>query len=119
MTSEITIVALALVSAFIAAAAQYLFKQHMPKFDFNSKELMLLAKNKMIVLGILIYMLSLGLYLFALRSGQLSFVYPTFASVFVFVLLISKFKLHERISIRRAAGVGLVLVGIAMVVITY
>lgn len=119
MLSEMAIVALTLFSALVAAVAQYLFKQHMPRFNANANELFLLAKNRMIMLGLLIYIFSLGVYLYALGSGQLSFVYPTFASVFVFVLLISKFKLHEQISMRRAIGVALVMIGIIMVVITY
>ena len=119
MPYEFLIIVLTLIAAFLAAIAQYLFKQHLPQFKFNLKEIVDLLRSKMILIGLGTYAISLVIYLVALHFGQLSFVYPTFASVFLFVLLISHFKLHEHISMRRAAGVLLVLIGIILVVVTY
>ena len=119
MQDEIFLVGVILASAFMAAVAQYIFKRSMPAFRFNIKGMASLATNKALLLGVAIYLTSLAVYLFALRGGELSFVYPTFASVFIFVLLISKFLLGERISLRRALGVLLIVIGIAVIAITY
>ena len=119
MVSELLIVALTLLAALLAAVAQYLFKLHLPRFKFNLGGILALVRSRMVILGLAVYAISLLIYLGALKLGQLSFVYPTFASVFLFVLLISKFKLHEHISITRAAGVLVILAGILLVVFTY
>lgn len=119
MVSELVLVAVVLVSALIAAAAQYLFKSSMPRFDASPSGLISLVHSRGVVLGLLLYAASLVVYLYALSVGELSFVYPTFASVFVFVLLISRFKLGERITLHRAAGVALVVIGIAVIALTY
>ncbi len=119
MVGELLIIAVILVSAFMAAAAQYLFKKGLKRFRLEPHEIFSLIKNRAVAAGLIIYMVSLVVYLGALRYGDLSFVYPTFASVFVFVLLISKFKLGEMVSLHRATGVALVIIGIAIVAITY
>jgi uncharacterized membrane protein len=119
MVSEFVIIAVIMVSAVLAAIAQYIFKRNLNAFKFNINGIWSLAKNRAIILGLIVYAVSLVVYLGALRYGDLSFVYPTFASVFIFVLLISKFKLNERISLHRALGVALVIVGIAIVAVTY
>jgi uncharacterized membrane protein len=119
MVSEIVIVSATLCAAFIAALAQYLFKRSMPKISLNPRSLFLLIKDKGIVLGALLYLVSLVIYLYALRHGELSFVYPTFASAFVFVFLMSHFVLKEGISRRRALGMAAIIAGIIIVAVTY
>lgn len=119
MAGETQIVAIVLVSAFMAAFAQYIFKKNMPRFSANLKGLIGLAANRRILLGVGIYMASLVVYLYALRSSELSFVYPTFASVFVFVLILSKFSLGEEITLHRIIGVAIVIAGIIIVALTY
>lgn len=54
-----------------------------------------------------------------MENGDLSFVYPTFASSFIFVILFSKFGVGERIGITRVAGVLLIVVGIAIIAMTF
>ena len=63
--------------------------------------------------------LSFAIYLYALHSApEISFVYPIFASTFVFVLLISIFSLKEKAGIYRIAGIALIVLGIAVVSLT-
>lgn len=119
MSGELLIIAIVLASAFLAAAAQYLFKKHITRFSPDMKGVLSLARNRGMLAGAAIYAISLAIYLDALRLGELSFVYPAFASVFVFVLLISRFKLREKIGLGRIIGVALVVAGIAVVALTY
>ncbi len=116
---ELVIVAIVLVAAFLAAVAQYIFKRSMPRFNAGIRGLLGLLQSRQILLGLAVYAGSLAIYLYALRFGALSFVYPTFASVFVFVLLFSRFWLGEHISMHRALGVAIVILGIALVALTY
>ncbi len=115
----IAIIGITLFAALLASIAQYFFKKAMPHFKFNAKEILALFKNKTILLGILIYFIGLGIYLIALYHGQLSFVYPTFASSFVFTLLISKYMLGEKVNAARAIGIVLIVIGIIAIAFTY
>ncbi len=119
MLGVVAIVLLTLAAALAAAFAQYLFKRSLKAFRLNLKGIILLASNRGVILGGLISLASLAVYLLALGSGQLTFVYPTFASTFVFVLLISHFALKEKVTRARALGIILIIAGIAIVALTY
>ncbi len=119
MTSELLIIGITLLAAIVAALAQYLFKRSVPTFDFNRVHMRNLLLNKGLWAGGMAYLISLVIYLKALGSGQLSFVYPTFASTFIFIALISHFVLREKLSMGRIAGIGLVVLGIVIVALTY
>lgn len=119
MIGELEIIGTTLLSALIAACSQYLMKRHTPEFEFELEHLRLLATNKALILAIGSYLISLLIYLTALRSGELSFVYPTFASTFIFVFFISHFALREHITPRRIAGIAFIILGILLVALTY
>ena len=115
MLSVPYVIAITVFSAAIVAFAQYIFKRHVPKFSFDKKGFLSLITSKMVIAGGAVYAIGLIFYLFALSSSQLSFVYPAFSSTFIFVLLISHFKLGEKISYVRLAGVLCIMLGIALV----
>jgi len=64
------------------------------------------------------YLLGLAFYLVALSAGQLSIVYPVFASSFIFVTIISAVLFKERITTLRAIGILLVFLGITIVALS-
>ncbi|MEM3855907.1 MAG: EamA family transporter, partial [Candidatus Micrarchaeaceae archaeon] len=111
----IVVIGITLVAALFAAFAQYFFKKAMPKFRFRLPELIALLKNKTIIIGIVIYFIGLAIYLVALGKGQLSFVYPVFASSFIFIMLISKFMLNEKLTVMRVLGILLVFAGVVII----
>ncbi len=119
MLSEVEIICLTLIAAAIAATSQYLMKRSIHKFNINIKGIFSLFKNKFLILSILVYLVSLVFYLIALSSGELSFVYPTFASTFLFVFIIAKLKLNEPITLHRGVGLVLIVIGIIIVALTY
>lgn len=118
MISELEVFFLTMLSALVAAYAQLLFKTGAVKFSFSVGNVMSLLRRRMIILGLLLYAVSLAVYLYALRFGELSFVYPAFSSTFIFVMLISRFKLKERITPKRAIGIAMIMLGIFLVVIS-
>ncbi len=111
------VIFLTLIAAFLASIAQVMFKKSLPK-NVSFRGIFALAKNKGIVLGLLIYLVSLVIYLFALSSAPLSFVYPTFASSFIFVALLSFFLIKESFTFKRIAGILLIFIGILIVGLT-
>ena len=115
----LVVIALTLISAMIAAFAQYVFKTSVPKFKFNARDVIGLARNRSVLFGLSAYVLSLAVYLVALHFGQLSYIYPVFASSFVFVFLISRYKLKEELTGMRMVGIALVVLGVVIVSLTY
>lgn len=113
------IISFTLISAMLAAFAQYLFKRSIKEFHLDRKGIISVFENREVLLAIIIYIIALAVYLQALRYGELSFVYPIFASVFVFVMIISKYKLKEPVGIARIAGTLLIILGIALTALTF
>lgn len=112
------LVIITFIAAFFAAIAQYFFKDALPKFGFNMKEMFALFRNRGIITGIIVYFIGLGFYLYALRSGELSFVYPVFSIIFVFVALIGMVKFKEKLGVKRIAGLALIIIGIMIIALT-
>ncbi len=119
LLGELGIIIFTLVAAAIAAVSQYLLKNAIHKFDLSLKGILSLVRNRGVMFGILLYLVSAVFYLFALDYGQLSFVYSIFSSTFIFVLFISYFALKERITSMRVLGTALVILGIIIIAMTY
>jgi len=109
------VIFLTLIAAFLASIAQLLFKKGLPKKISKISHFVELLKTKNIIQGLLIYLASLSIYLYALKQAPLSIVYPTFASSFIFVALVSYFQLKEKIGLKRGAGIIIIFIGIIIV----
>lgn len=119
MLPTFAVIALTLLAAAIAAFAQYIYKTSIKRFEFSLRELRVAFSNPRLLLGIALYVVSLLVYLYALSSTPvISFVYPIFASTFIFVFLISHHVLKERVSLHRSLGMLLVVLGIAIISVT-
>lgn len=119
MLDLLYIIVLTLISALMIAYAQYNFKKEMPQFHMTKEGLFSILKKGEIRIGLVLYIIALGIYLVALSLGELSLVYPIFASVFLFVLLISHTLLKESISPARILGIILIVTGIALTALTF
>ncbi|MEM0143336.1 MAG: EamA family transporter [Candidatus Micrarchaeaceae archaeon] len=112
------VIFLTLIAAFIASIAQLLFKKSMTKKISKIGNFVELLKTKKVIYGLLLYFMSLIIYLYALKQAPLSIVYPTFASSFIFVAAVSYFHLKENFGLRRSIGIILIFIGIAIVGLT-
>jgi drug/metabolite transporter (DMT)-like permease len=111
------VIFLTLLAALVTSFAQFLFKKSVTKID-SIRHLLLLVKNKGVMLGLACYAIGFVIYITALSGGELSIVFPIFASSFIFVTIISAVTLKEKITMMRAAGVLLVFIGITIVAIS-
>ncbi len=109
------VIFITLIAALIASAAQLLFKKGLHKKITGMEDFFELLKKPMMLLGVFGYGISLLIYLYALKQAPLSLVYPTFASTFVFVYIISMIWLHEKFSAMRALGIALIFFGILVI----
>lgn len=109
------IIFITLTAALIASIAQVMYKSGLDKKIKSIKDLFALAKKRSIIIGLIMYFISLVIYLFALKNAPLSFVYPLFASTFIFVFFISSYHLKEPFNKYRALGIFLIFIGIVIV----
>ncbi len=120
MTDISLVIFITVCAAFVASLAQLLFKRNLGSELGSFREVVALVRNKYIVIGELGYLASLVMYLYGLKlSGeQLSLVYPTFASTFIFVIVISVLFLKERVGPLRVFGTLLVFAGIVIIAVS-
>ena len=112
------VVFITLIAALVTSFSQLLFKKGIKKRIGTLGDMLGLARNRLVVIGVIGYFVGLAVYLLALSQSQLSIVYPTFASTFVFVAIISFALLKERASPVRIAGVLVIFFGIFLVSLT-
>jgi drug/metabolite transporter (DMT)-like permease len=109
------VIFITLIAALIASFSQILYKKGLVNKVSGFKGAILAFKNKNVLIGQIGYLLSLGVYLYALSEAPLSVVYPLFASTFIFITILSAIILNEKVSKWRAAGVLIVFLGIVMI----
>jgi drug/metabolite transporter (DMT)-like permease len=106
-----------------AAAAQVLMKfgasHAMPQMNpVDTATWMPFAKalfsNYMLLLGYGVQSGNALLLILALRDGELSMLYPIIALTYVWVNLLSMYFFHEHMNVWKAAGIALVIGGVAL-----
>lgn len=72
-------------------------------------------KNHQIIIGFVLYGGSTVPFIAALKFGELSFVYPLTALSYVWVTLLSKKYLKERITKNKVLGIIMIMIGIFLI----
>lgn len=104
-----------LIAAVVGAVGQWLYKMganqlgHIPLF-----------KNWQLFVGMILFCLVMGLFIFAFKlGGRLSVVYPVYATTFVWGMLIAINIDHEPWAKTQVLGVGLVVLGVSAIALGY
>lgn len=74
-----------------------------------------IVKNPKIIFGAFMMVISAGVYIMALKGGELSVLYPYASLSYLWVTLISKFYLKEEINKQKVAGIALIITGIILI----
>ncbi len=100
----------------IGAAAQVLIKTGASSVHTQGliPTLTAMAMSPSLVFGYSLYGLSAALMVLALRHGELSILYPIIALTYVWVAILSVMLFHEHISLLRAAGILVIVAGVAV-----
>jgi multidrug transporter EmrE-like cation transporter len=99
------------------AAAQMLIKagaNKLPHLVGVLPNLFAMATNLELVAGYSLYGISTVLLVVALKHGELSLLYPVIALTYVWVAILSIVVFHEEMNLLRAAGVIVIVVGVAI-----
>jgi drug/metabolite transporter (DMT)-like permease len=78
-------------------------------------ELLTALREPWVLSGVLVLMVWTGCYLTALSWADLTFVLPATSVAYVVLAFLSRFWLHERISLARWAGIALITAGVGFV----
>ena len=71
--------------------------------------------NRRLVLGVALYLGSSVIYVTGLRGGQLSVLYPMVSLGYIWTVLWARLFFKEAFTGRKMAGLGLILLGVALV----
>jgi len=99
--------AIVVATVFSAYGAVYI-KLGTEKFDSNIiKQL----RNWRLIGGLMLYLFSTVFYLIALKNGQLSIIYPLTSLSYIWVTILSRKILNERIGTHKWTGIICILIG--------
>ena len=106
MSGTLSGIALVVICAAIEGCAQVCLKK---------AALAAIGKRVWVMAGVAIFALEAALYTVALHLLDVSVAYPLGALSFISVIVFSRWLLREQVDTRRWAGVGLILIGCALV----
>ncbi|MGH8191245.1 MAG: DMT family transporter [Rhodanobacteraceae bacterium] len=118
MTATLALLLLLLGSVACDVSGQVCFKLGLGHVETGSEAASLVYKvlhSPWIALGVAVYAVEFVLWFAALSRTELSTAFPFTALGYVGVVLASRFILAERVSLRRWAGIGMIVVGVALV----
>lgn len=120
MHSLLMTVLLMLFATLVGAVGSVYLKKGAAKFHVSLKQGLLrpisdLLKNTNIITGVILYLLGTILFLYLLRSQELSVLYPMTSLSYIFVAIFSAFILKERINAYKLIGISLIIFGVVLV----
>jgi len=110
MQTSIKAILLFALAAFLGAVGQYLFKLSAQN---GQQGFVQLALNPRIWAAVVLYFAVMALFIMAFKlGGELSVLYPVYATTFIWAALIGRYALHEAISPARILGMCLIALGV-------
>lgn len=103
---------LIIICTVLTLLAQILFKFGSTTFSFNP---ILLIQNYFVVFGFLCYALGALLFILALKKGDLSTLYPFFATSYIWVMILSFFIFGEIITTFKIFGILFIIFGVSCI----
>ncbi len=110
--TELWAIGLVILSTLIGAVGPIMLKVgvHEIKMSFIN-----IIKHPKIIFGAFMMVVSAGVYIMALKGGELSVLYPYASLSYLWVTLISKFYLKEEINKQKIMGIALIILGIVLI----
>jgi len=105
------------ISIIFGAFGALFLKKGSTHFHINLsiKGIVAILKNYVLIIGVVLYGFSTVFFIFALRLGELSVVYPISSLTYVIINLISVYFLKEKMNIYKWSGICLIILGVALV----
>jgi len=103
---------LVLTATAVASVASFFLKRGAAESSFSPRDLHV---SGWVLAGAGCYVLSTSLFFVGLTGGPLSLLYPFTATQYIWVTLIARYLLGERVNAWKVGGVALIVAGIAVV----
>ena len=104
---------LVIIAAFIGAFGSLYLKFGSEKASRSN--LLALFKNYKLIFGVFLYGISSVIFLFALKNGELSVLYPFAATAYVWTCLFSVKYLNEKMTKLKWFGIIMILIGVSLI----
>jgi multidrug transporter EmrE-like cation transporter len=107
-----------IITVFLVSMSQFLFKKsvaEIPNIEFNQKMIPQLVHaifNVYILLGIIMYLLSLFVWLVVLSDTELSIAYPLLSLAYIATFILGVIFLGESITINKIVGIIIICSGV-------
>lgn len=119
---RVDVIVLIMVAMGLGAFGQVAMKMGMQNIgqvsvtDLLGEKFVQVATEKFVVVGVILYILSLGVWLTVLSKAELSFAYPLIGLSYVVVAILSGVFFHENLTMFRIFGIALIVSGVFFVV---
>lgn len=100
------------IASILGALGSFFFKKASAKLELSFTGL---AFNKPLIVGFLLYGLSVSFFVASLKYGELSVLYPLASLSFIWITLLSMFFLGEKMNSLKWIGVALIMVGVSLI----
>jgi len=71
--------------------------------------------NWQLFIGIMLYVIGAIILIIAFKGGEVTVIYPIFASSYIWVSILSAYFFNEQLGIIKLSGVFIVIIGIIMI----
>lgn len=116
-------IALLFMASLANALSQIFLKIGVTRLNLNGCGLITavlrLASSAHIWTGLILFCLSLGVYIFLLSHNELSLIFPAMGATYLFVVVIAALVLNERVNFWRLSGAGMIAVGLALLAVAH
>ena len=112
-STPISIILIILFCALLTAAGQIFYKLSSPTFSFNP---LTWFTNKWLLVAVAIYLIAGVLFIWSLKYGNVSVIYPIIATSYIWTAIFAKMFLGEPFPAIKWLGIALILAGVFLVV---
>jgi multidrug transporter EmrE-like cation transporter len=112
MSTKLWAMGIILASTFLTSTAQLFWKFGAEKLEFN---LFSLITNIELIAGVGLYAIGGILLIISLRGGEVSVLYPIFATSYIWVSLLSIYFLGESMNLFKWLGIITIVFGIGLI----
>lgn len=112
MATQLWAILLVWFGTLIGAMGPILLKKGADKFSLSPIKLL---KNHNLIIGLILYGISLIIFVIALRGGEVSVLYPLVSVGYIWVCLLSIKILKEKMNLYKWLGILFIILGVSMI----
>ena len=112
MATKLWAIGLVLLTTLLTSTAQIFYKFGSETLEFN---LIKIITNYNLIMGLSLYVVGAILLILAFRGGDVSVLYPIFATSYIWVSFLSIWFFGENMNLFRWLGVITIIIGISLI----